>query len=63
MQLCGDVEENPGPEPSSDQSFSICHWNLNSISAHNYITLISDLRAKCHKSLLIHSQVSCLLYI
>ena len=37
-----DVEENPGPKPSS--SFCICHWNLNSISAHNYIKL-SLLRA------------------
>ena len=39
-----DIEENPGPKPSSNQSFSICHWNLNSISAHNYMK-ISRLRA------------------
>ena len=44
MKLCGDVEENPEPKPSSKQIFSICHWNLNSISAHNYIKL-SLLRA------------------
>ena len=37
MKFCGDVEENPGPKPSSNKIFSICHWNLNSISAHNYI--------------------------
>ena len=37
--LCGDVEENPGAEPTSNQIFSICHWNLNSVSAHNYIKL------------------------
>ena len=36
MKLSGDVEENPGPKPSSSQSFSICHY-LNSISAHNYM--------------------------
>ena len=35
----GDIEPNPGPKPSSCQSFSICHWNLNSISAHNFIKL------------------------
>ena len=35
----GDIEQNPGPKPSSCQSFSICHWNLNSISAHNLIKL------------------------
>ena len=39
MKLSGDVEENPGPKPSSYRSFSICHWNLNSISAHNYMKL------------------------
>ena len=33
----GDIEQNPGLKPSSCQSFSICHWNLNSISAHNFI--------------------------
>ena len=39
MKICGDAEENPGLKPSSKQIFSICHWNLNSISAHNYIKL------------------------
>ena len=39
MKFCGDVEENPGTKPSSNQIFSICHWNLSSISAHNYIKL------------------------
>ena len=42
--LIGDIETNPGPKPVSGQSFSICHWNLNSISAHNY-TKISLLTA------------------
>ena len=37
MKLTGDVKENPGPKPSFSQIFSICHWNVNSISAHNYI--------------------------
>ena len=35
----GAIEPNPGPEPNFCQSFSICHWNLNSISAHNFIKL------------------------
>ena len=35
LMLCGDIESNPGPRPNSGQSFSICHWNLNSIAAHN----------------------------
>ena len=33
----GDIEQNPGPKSNSSQSFSICHWNFNSISAHNFI--------------------------
>ena len=34
--LSGDIETNSCPKPISGQSFSICYWNLNSISAHNY---------------------------
>ena len=44
MKLRDNIKENPGPKPSSNQSFLICQWNLNSISAHNYIK-ISLLRA------------------
>ena len=40
----GDVEKNSEPKPNSYQSFSICHWNLNSSSAHNFLKL-SLLRA------------------
>ena len=36
LELSGDVEFNPGRKPDSSQSFSICHWNLNSMLAHNY---------------------------
>ena len=35
----GDIEQNSGPKPNSCQSFSICHWNFNSISADNFIKL------------------------
>ena len=38
----GNIEKNPGPKPS--QRFSVCHGNLNSISAHNFLKL-SLLRA------------------
>ena len=27
---------NPGPKVIFKQSFSICHWNLNSMTTHNY---------------------------
>ena len=33
---CGDIEVHPGPVNTNYDSLSICHWNLNSIAAHNY---------------------------
>ena len=44
INLSGDIEKNSRPKPISCDKFSICHWNLNSISAHNFIK-ISLLRA------------------
>ena len=35
--LCGNVEWNPGPRLNSSKCFSICHWNLNSITSHSFI--------------------------
>ena len=40
----GNIEVNRSPKPNSHECLSICHWNLNSISAHNFIKL-SLLRA------------------
>ena len=40
IKMSGDIEMNPGPKPSSCNKFSICHWNLNSISAHNFINYL-----------------------
>ena len=42
--LSGDVEINPGPKRTPKTNLSICYWNPNSISAHNYVKL-SLLRA------------------
>ena len=28
---------NPGPKHNPCHSFSICHWNLNSLAAYNYL--------------------------
>ena len=39
ITLSGDIEKNSGPKPSSCDKFNICHWNLNSISAHNFIKI------------------------
>ena len=37
IRLSGDIEENPDPKCYSNQSFSICHWNINSVTARNYL--------------------------
>ena len=37
--VSGDDEVNPGPKNSVSECLSICHWNLNSISAHDYSKL------------------------
>ena len=42
--LSSDVKINPGPRRNPGKSFSICHWNLNSVSAYNY-TKLSSLKA------------------
>ena len=34
--LCIDIESNPCPRLYSGQSYSICHWKLNSIVAQNF---------------------------
>ena len=38
--LSRDIKTNPGPPTrSSEQCFSICHWNLNGMTAHNFAKL------------------------
>ena len=37
--LSENIKTDPGPTPSSGKCFSISHWNLNSITAHNYAKL------------------------
>ena len=39
ITLSGDIEKDPGRKPSSCDRFSICHRNLTSISAHNFIKI------------------------
>ena len=39
LLLSGDMETNPGPDPSYSNSFSYCDWNLNSIAAHNFMKM------------------------
>ena len=35
----GDIKQSLVTKSNSSQSFSICHWNFNSISAHNFIKI------------------------
>ena len=37
----GDIEVNLGPKKKCSSSFPICHWNLNSLTAHNHVKLSS----------------------
>lgn len=37
LWICGDIEKNPGP--NDWHNLSVCHWNLNSIAAHNFSKL------------------------
>ena len=41
ITLSRDVELNPGPKRKVAQTLSICHWNLNSICAHNFCKVVS----------------------
>ena len=36
IRLSGDIMLNPGPKPSSFKCFSICHWNLSSITSYDF---------------------------
>ena len=38
-KLHGDIELNPAPRKLKTNSFSIFHWNLNSLATHNYSKL------------------------
>ena len=42
--LSEDIETNPGPRLNLNNHFTICHWNLNTISTHNFteIQLLID---------------------
>ena len=39
LMLSGDVEINSGPLSNCKDYFSVCHWNLNRISVHDYSKL------------------------
>ena len=47
IELNGDVQKNPGLSSKPNQSFSICHWNLNSIATHNFSKIQSLIAYNC----------------
>ena len=40
LLLWDDIEPNPGIKQNTSKKFSICHWNLNSIAAYNFVKLV-----------------------
>ena len=59
--LSVDVELNSGSNRASTSNISICHWNLNSISAHNYNKLfLLKTYIAIHKFDIIYLSETCL---
>ena len=55
----GDVEVNPGPKKkASVEHFSFCHWNVNSLAAHDYkkVSLLEGYNAIHHYDLICVSE-------
>ena len=40
LLLCSDVDFKQGPKQNTAKKFTICHWNLHSIAAHNFEKLV-----------------------
>ena len=44
----GDIETNPGPKSKNSKYFSCCHWNVNSILAHDKLSLLTAYNSNQH---------------
>ena len=44
----GNIETNPGPKSKNSKYFSCCHWNFNSILAHDKISLSTAYNSTQH---------------
>ena len=42
LLMDGDIESNPGPKTKTKKEnfFSCCHWNVNSLLAHNKLSML-----------------------
>ena len=55
----GDIEVNPGPKKKAAvEHFSCCHWNVNSLAAHDYkkVSLLEAYNAIHHYDLICVSE-------
>ena len=41
LLIHGDIESNPRPKRRTSNYFSSCHWNVDSIMAHNKLSFLS----------------------
>ena len=61
IELRGDIEKNQGPKFKPDQSFSVCHRNLDSIAAHNCSKIQSLIAYNCiHYFDIVYLSLTCL---
>ena len=60
IKISGDIELNPRPKQKRGQSLSICHWNLNSILAHNLGYIFSNkIDILCLSETFLNPDISC----
>ena len=52
----GDIETNPGPKSKNSKYFSCCHWNVNSILAHDKLSLLTAYNSTQHYDIICISE-------
>ena len=54
----GDFETNPGPKSKHSKCVSCCHWNFNSILAHDKLSLLTAYNSTQHYDIVCISETS-----
>ena len=52
----GDIETNPWPKSKNSKYFSCCHWNVNSILAHDKLSLLTAYNSTQHYDIICISE-------
>ena len=52
----GDIETNPEPKSKNSKYFSCCHWNVNSILAHDKLSLLTAYNSTQHYDIICISE-------